>query len=128
MATRTSARNVYDPRVRELIRATGNPDLFPELNIPRSTISGWLRGDFKPAVGSEAVSQTEAKLHARLSKLERRVQILLAEQTPPSWWPPGRKLEGDASNRTGRCRARRAWHPAQRRAVKRAQRDQQSEA
>ena len=53
--------NVYEPRVRELIRATGNPDLFPELNIPRSTISGWLRGDFKPAVGSEAVSQ----LHVR---------------------------------------------------------------
>jgi hypothetical protein len=51
MATRNSARNVYDPRVRELIRATGDPHLFPELNIPRSTISGWLRGDFKPAVG-----------------------------------------------------------------------------
>ena len=55
-----------------------NPDLFPELNIPRSTIAGWLRGEFKPAVGSQAISQTEAELHARLSKLERRVQILLA--------------------------------------------------
>jgi len=54
MATK-SARNVHRPRVRELIRATGNPDLFPELNIPRSTISGWLRGDFKLAVGAEAV-------------------------------------------------------------------------
>jgi hypothetical protein len=73
-----TARNVYDPRVRELIRATGNPDLFPELNIPRSTISGWLRGDFKPAVGAEAVSQTEIELHARLAKLERRIQILVA--------------------------------------------------
>jgi len=77
MATK-SARNVYDPRVRELIRATGNPGLFLELNIPRSTISGWLRGDFKPAVGAEAVSNSEIELHARLSRLERRVQILLA--------------------------------------------------
>jgi hypothetical protein len=49
-----TARNVHDPRVRELIRAAGNPDLFPELNIPRSTVSGWLRGAFKPAVGAEA--------------------------------------------------------------------------
>ena len=73
-----TARNVYAPRARELIRATGNPDLFPELNIPRSTISGWLRGDFKPAVGAEAVSQTEIELHARLAKLERRIQILVA--------------------------------------------------
>jgi hypothetical protein len=41
-ATRTDTprRNVYDPRLRELIRATGNPDLFPELDIPRSTALG----------------------------------------------------------------------------------------
>ena len=70
MASKT-ARNVYDPRVRGLIRATGNPDLFPDLNIPRSTISGWLRGDFKPAVGVGAVSKSEIELHARLAKLER---------------------------------------------------------
>jgi hypothetical protein len=57
MATMT-ARNVYDPRIRELIRATGNPDLFPELNTPRSTISGWLRGDFKPAGEAQALSQS----------------------------------------------------------------------
>jgi hypothetical protein len=78
MATRTSARNVYDPRVRELIRATGDPDLFPELGIPRSTATGWLRGDFKPVVGAEAISRTEIELHARLAKLDRRIRILVA--------------------------------------------------
>ena len=31
MATKTVPRNVYDPRVRELVRAAGNPDLFTEL-------------------------------------------------------------------------------------------------
>jgi len=77
MATK-SARNVYDPRVRELVRATGDPDLFPELNIPRSTVAGWLRGSFKPAVGTEALLQTEVESHARLRKLERQIQILLA--------------------------------------------------
>lgn len=30
MPTKTAARNLHDPRVRELIRATGNADLFPE--------------------------------------------------------------------------------------------------
>jgi putative transposase len=78
MTTKTVARNVYDPRIRELVRATGNPDLFPELSIPRSTTAGWLRGAFKPAVGSEAVSQTEIELHRRLGELERRIQVLLA--------------------------------------------------
>jgi hypothetical protein len=78
MATKTAGRNVYDPRVRELDRATGDPDLFPELSIPRSTVSGWLRGEFKPTVGTEAVSKTEIELHARLGKLERRIRALLA--------------------------------------------------
>ena len=77
MSTKTAARNVYDPRVRELIRATGNPDLFPELGIPRSTAAGWLRGAFKPAVGTAAMSKTEIELHRRLGKLERRNQVLL---------------------------------------------------
>jgi hypothetical protein len=40
MPTRTAPRNVYDPRVRAVIRATGNPDLLPELNIFRSTAAG----------------------------------------------------------------------------------------
>jgi hypothetical protein len=78
MTTRTAARNVYDPRVRELVRATGDPDLFPELGIPRSTAAGWLRGAFKPAVGTQAVSKSEVELHARLAKLERRIQVLVA--------------------------------------------------
>ena len=64
--------------MRELVRATGNPDLFPELSIPRSTAAGWLRGDFKPAVGTAAVSKTEIELHSRLAKLERRIEILVA--------------------------------------------------
>ena len=78
MAAKTVARNVYDPRVRELIRASGNPELFPDLNIPRSTAVGWLRGDFKPAVGAGAVSKSEIELHVRVAKLDRRVQILVA--------------------------------------------------
>ncbi len=71
-----SCRRVYDPRVRQLICATGNPGMFPDLNIPKSTIRGWLRGDFRPAVGIEPMSQTEAELHAENAKLRRRVRVL----------------------------------------------------
>ena len=49
-----SRRRVYDSRVRELICATGNADLFLELNIPQSTIRGWLNGEFKTVVGTES--------------------------------------------------------------------------
>jgi hypothetical protein len=31
-------RRSYDHRIREIICETGDPDLFPELKIPRSTI------------------------------------------------------------------------------------------
>ncbi len=72
----TLRRNVYDPRVRQLVRATGNPDLFPELKIPRSTTAGWLRGEFKPALGAETTSRTEVQLYAEVAKLKRRVQVL----------------------------------------------------
>jgi hypothetical protein len=69
MATGRPQRNVYDPRVRQLIRATGNPDLFPELDVPRSTAAGWLRGEFKTALGIDRVSKAEAELHAENAKL-----------------------------------------------------------
>jgi hypothetical protein len=69
-------RNAYDPRVRELIRATGNPDLFPELHIPRSTSAGWLRGKFQSALGADSVARTEVELYAENAKLKRRVLVL----------------------------------------------------
>jgi transposase InsO family protein len=50
--------------------------LFPDLNIPESTIRGWLRGDFKPADGMGPMSRTEAQLHAENAKLRRRVRVL----------------------------------------------------
>ena len=78
MATDRAQRNVYDPRVRELIRATGNPDLFPELQIPRSTSAGWLRGKFRPALGMDLVSKAQAESCAENAKLKRRVLVLAA--------------------------------------------------
>ena len=48
----------------------------PDLNIPKLTIRGWLRGEFKPAVGIEPISRTEAQLRAENARLRRRVRVL----------------------------------------------------
>ena len=37
------SRRTYDHRIREMICETGDPGLFPELKIRRSTIRSWLR-------------------------------------------------------------------------------------
>jgi len=71
-----SCRNVYDPRVRELVRATGNPDLFPVLKIPKPTLRGWLNGEFRTAVSTESVTQIEIELYSENAKLRRRIQVL----------------------------------------------------
>ena len=71
-------RKVYDSRVREAIRATSNANLFQNLNIPKSTLRGWINGEFKTAVGAESVSRTETELYAEIAKLWRRVRVLHA--------------------------------------------------
>jgi hypothetical protein len=73
-----SRRRVYDSRVRELVCATGSPDLFPGLKIPRSTIRGWLRSEFKTAVGVESVTRAEIELYSEIAKLRRCVRVLHA--------------------------------------------------
>ncbi|MFC1641985.1 hypothetical protein ACFL5O_04750 [Myxococcota bacterium] len=64
-----SRHRVEDSRARELICATGNPDLFREMSIPRSPNRGWLNGEHKVVVGAERVSHTELELYAENAKL-----------------------------------------------------------
>jgi hypothetical protein len=71
-------RNLYDPRVSELACATGNADLFPELKVPKSTLRGWLNGQFRTAVGTESVTRTEIELYSENAKLRRRVRVVQA--------------------------------------------------
>ena len=57
------SRRTYDYRIQEAICESGDRDLFPELNIPRSTITSWIhRGttdvdscDFAGGVGKTAL-------------------------------------------------------------------------
>jgi transposase InsO family protein len=44
----------YDHRVRNASAKSQNPDLFPELNIPKSTAKSWIQRGIKPVVTSSS--------------------------------------------------------------------------
>ena len=68
-----SRRRVYDARVRELVCATGNTRLFPELNIPKST---------------ENVNDTVDKflLGGILKRVLAQVEIIESNSAIEVWW------------------------------------------
>ena len=39
----TCSRRTYDHRIKQQIAKAGNPELFPEFEIPRSTVRSWIR-------------------------------------------------------------------------------------
>lgn len=45
-----TAKRTYDIRIRNAVAISQNPDLFPELNIPRSTAREWIRDGAKNVV------------------------------------------------------------------------------
>lgn len=72
-------RRFYDHRIRDEIIATGSADLFPDLDIPRSTTRTWLRRGANQVVRLECNATGEnAQLRARLVTLERRMAMLTA--------------------------------------------------
>ncbi len=71
-------KRVYDHRIREAVCASGNPNLFPELETPRSTALSWIRRGCPEVVALDEADEDAARLHERLRKLERRVVVLIA--------------------------------------------------
>ena len=71
-------RRSYDHRIKAQIAATGAPNLFPELEIPRSTASSWLHRGLGDIVVLDDDGQTDALLRKRVAGLERRVSMLTA--------------------------------------------------
>lgn len=66
-------RRTYDHRIREAIVASGDPNLFPELNIPPSTTRTWLKEGCRAVVG---FSDDETALRIRLTRLEKQLRVL----------------------------------------------------
>jgi hypothetical protein len=58
---------VYDHCIREQIVRSGNPDLFPELGIPRRTSLSWIRRGTRDVVTLEDQDWAPA-YHVRLAK------------------------------------------------------------
>jgi hypothetical protein len=71
MTTDRPKRNVYDPRVRELIRATGNPDLYTRYyNEDRPHMS--LDGDAPVSRAVEGASHGSVVSLSRVGGLHHR--------------------------------------------------------
>jgi hypothetical protein len=66
--TTIRTRRTYDYRTREMIWETGNPRLFPELKIPRSTIRSWLHRGIPDVVTCDLLSADKAELLAELQE------------------------------------------------------------
>jgi hypothetical protein len=71
------SRRAYDHRIREQVVRTGNPDLFPELDIPRRTALSWIRRGLSDVVTLDHEDWQPA-MCVRVASLERRVAMLAA--------------------------------------------------
>ena len=59
-----------------MIWETGDPDLFPELKIPRSTIRSWLHRGIPDVVTCDSLSAEKTELLAELRELRHRAAVL----------------------------------------------------
>ncbi len=70
------SRRTYDYRIQEAICDSGDRELFPELNIPRSTIRSWMHRGPPDVVAGDLVPHDYAELAAELERLRRRTTLL----------------------------------------------------
>lgn len=59
-------RRSYDHRVKAQIIATGNVNLFPELNIPRTTASSWIQRGLGEVVAFDETLDAESQFLDRV--------------------------------------------------------------
>jgi hypothetical protein len=75
MRTPHSQRS-YDYRIRQTICESGDRDLFPELDIPRSTVRSWIHRGVPDVVTSDLVARDRSDLLIEIEELQRRVALL----------------------------------------------------
>jgi hypothetical protein len=73
--------NRYDHRLRYAIVNTGNPALFKDLNIPRSTIRDWFRKGPVQVVTSPELAMTHDELIQEIAVLKRTAAQADAKST-----------------------------------------------
>ena len=71
-------QRIYDHRLRDLVRRTGDVTLATRIGVPRSTAAGWLRGSSQAAITLDVLSMDGQDLRAEILRLRRRVDKLRA--------------------------------------------------
>jgi hypothetical protein len=72
------SRRAYDHRIKEEIIRAGDPELYPELEIPRSTAVSWIRRGPGEIVLLVKADGGEPALRDRIARREGRVAMLTA--------------------------------------------------
>jgi transposase InsO family protein len=72
------SRRTYDHLIQEAICETGDRELFPELNIPRSTIRSWIHRGMPDVISCDLAADDHAELVAQIEKLRHRTALLRA--------------------------------------------------
>jgi len=70
------SRRTYDYRIQEAICESGDRDLFPELNIPRSTIRSWIYRGTTDVISCDLAEDDHGELVAEIEKLRCRTARL----------------------------------------------------
>ncbi len=70
------SRRTYDYRIQEAICESGDRELFPELNIPRSTIRSWIHRGTTDVVSCGLADDDRGELVAEIEKLRRHTALL----------------------------------------------------
>ena len=66
------SRRTYDYRIQEAICESGDRELFPELNIPRSTLRSWIHRGTTEVVTSEFAAHDYAELVVEIAASSAR--------------------------------------------------------
>jgi len=70
------SRRTYDYRIQEAICESGDRELFPELNIPRSTIRSWIHRGARDVVTGDLAAHDRVELAAEIERFRRRTALL----------------------------------------------------
>jgi len=73
---KTHSRRSYDYRIQAAICETGDRELFPELNIPRSTIRSWVHRGARDVDTCKLFARDRADLLAEIHQLHHRTALL----------------------------------------------------
>jgi putative transposase len=72
----TQSRRTYDHRIKNTILESGDRNLFPELEIPESTVRSWIHRGVSEAVTSEFVNYDRSSLISEIHALRQRTTLL----------------------------------------------------